>query len=290
MRRLLSVWLLLLCIGCVYQDPPPDVTDLEDRLFESRSSLSDFSYDLNSSLTLPFLTAFGRNPFASNIIDETTNMVFLLPLVPGRPDSMVLQISNETESPAAMSIRLNDTVIGDLDMARGAVRARFRIDARHWDRTLNSIRVSVTDGFGSLRVDNVWLLFDDSLDPEGLEPGNRFTGLVLIPANDNWVQAIFMPSESSLSFPVFLPEPEAFVHLNILADDPDAIIDMKLVTARAFRYDTPLESQIQIHGTEDWMPIRWDISERAGRHAALELTNRGRSAVLIRNLSIRRGS
>ncbi|GEM_PF-5723846 len=288
MKRLFLIWLLF-SIGCVYQDPPPDVVELEDRLYQSRSSISDFSYDLNSSLVLPFLTAFGRNPFASNIIDEATNMVFLLPLIPGRPESIVFQISNESESSAGITIRMNDTVIGDMDIAPGAVRVQFRIDARHWDRTLNAIRASVTDGFGSLRIDNLWLLFDDSLDPEGLEPGNRFIGLVLIPSDENWIQAIFVPSESSISFPVFLPEPFAFVHLDILPDDPDATIDMKLVTARAFLREVPLDSQIQIQAIDDWTPIRWDVTERTGRHASLEFTNRGKSAVLLRNLEIRRG-
>lgn len=285
-RQGIVIGLVLLCLGCIYREPPPTVTDLMDLLPGAQSSLPDFSFDLNSRLLLPFLTGFGRDLLASNVVDETSNMVLLLPLVSGRPAAIAFQIVSDTERQMGIEVYLNEISIGTTRIESGTIRRKFVIERRDWDTMINSIRIAVTDGYGSLQVDNTWLLFDESEDLAGLEPGNRFTGFVMIPGTEEWEKSIFLPSETSIKFPVYLPDHSAFVHTSLLSDDLNVQMDLQLITARRFGHEPPLTTQVSFRSIDAWTPIRWDISERAGRHGVLEIINRGQSAVLLKDLYI----
>lgn len=287
---LLTMLSITMLQGCVYKEPPPEKIDLIETLVLADSTLSEFSYDLYSPVMLPFLTDLGNRPFSSNILTQEQDVTITLPFVSMRPEAIVLQISPQEKSIGRgyLEVYLNDTKLGLIGVHEEISRQMIVIKQQTWIPLLNRILLKIPSGDTTIAVENLWLLKDKTVDIQDLEPGNRFTGWVAFPEEMNWVQSIFMAPESRLSFPLFLPAEKPVLHCEALADKGnDVFLELSLVTARAFGSDERLETEVLFKNADQWIPVKWDLTPRKGRHAILHIHNKSTSAVMFRDATIK---
>jgi hypothetical protein len=282
--------IVLLLAGCVHEEPGLPEQNLIGLLSESRSSLSTFSYDIGSTMLIPFLTGLGKYRYSSNIVSANSNVVVTLPLVPMRPAAFIIQSRPQEEGGQETLLRiiLNEEEAGTMTVGGDIVRKRFKIKPGIWDREINVIRIEMPRSGSPVFIDNLWLLVDASTPSDKVEEGNRFVGFVAFAGGDTWEEAVLLPEKASISVPVKLPWDNAFFEAEVISDEnKDVLMEMQCITARALRPENPLHSSVAFRQPNAWLPLRWDISERKGRHALLKISNTGESAVLLRNILVR---
>jgi hypothetical protein len=285
-QSLLIILAVLLVTGCVYEPPGPAEIELVERLAQTDTSLSYFSFDLNSSLMIPYLTAFGQNPFNSNIIHRGSDVQFTIPLSPIRPIALVLEIQSiETQSSNDYArVMLNDDDLGFIAISDQPQRKQFTLQPNTWNPSVNQITIHLPEGDTTGIVNQIWLIREpvDAL-PE-LETGNVFTGLATFPNEGIWQRGIYLSSGSSLSFPVFLPSEPAFLQFHALPDLSDDLnLSIDVITAGKFGEKYQIDTEIYFRKADRWMPVKWSITDLKGRHAALTFHNNGNTAVLIQD-------
>jgi hypothetical protein len=290
-RISLLVFTLLTGAGCVYEEPPADETYLVDLLTQSRSSLDFFSYDLGSTLMLPYLTEFGKKPLNTNIVTSDTDVTITLPFLPLRPTALALQIQSPegTEQKIVGRVFFNGHDIGFMGLQESPARKLFTIKAQLWNSDINLIEIHFPGTRNSVIVDNLWVLENDHIPLPELDAGNAFTGYTVFPDSGMWENGIYLCPGSCLEFPVRLPLETAFFRSEVRSDlNSDIEIDLSLKTAKAFGSEKSIQTKAVFIKPEKWLLIKWDVSERSGRFAALSIFNRGSSAILLKNPLITR--
>jgi len=280
-----ALFLLLLSIlsGCIYREPPPEEIRLLDLLPESRSSLDYFSYDLNSPLLFPYLTELGTSMFNTNIATQFQDFSATIPIPGYFPKAIALEAVCRGREPCRSDIhlQLNGKDLGLMVVKSSTRRKVFNVQTQLWDPIINTIRIKSSQPGASVEITNMWLLPDSNLDHSVLEPGNRFTGYILVHADNLWHEGIYLPADSQIAFPVQVPSPSAFLSGDIKTYSRGAgQLDISLVTARAFGTDPKMALSVPVEENR-WIQLEWNLSDRAGRYAILTLTNTGSTPLII---------
>ena len=277
---------MVLLVGCMYQEPPPDEVDLLSYLPQSKSSLEVFSYDMGSTVMMPFLNDFGRLPFRDNMLSSGSDLTVTFPFVPMRPQAVTIQMSSDLAVSSASSIRikLNDADLGVITVQGDGVRKSFTLEKSLWQASVNRLQFSLSPGQSPVLVENVWLTESSRVKASLLNPGNRFTGFAAFPDELSWTEGILLPEGTSLSFPALLPSPSAFFNCSVFSENPDDLkLHIMVETSRALTREQPLQTEVIFKEPDRWFPVKWDISQRSGRYAAITVRNRGHGAVVLKN-------
>lgn len=281
--------IMTLIFGCVYQGPETTSVDLMERLSDCRSSLPDFSFDLNTPLMIPFLTGFGMDPFKSNIVSEGEDVEITIPFSPVRPEFLALEIQ-PVQSPrdsGYVRILLNEEDLGFIAVSGVPIRKQFRVRDNLWNTEINRITAHLPRGAYEARVNNLWLLTAESKDLQALQTGNIYTGLAVYPLRNDWQKGIFLASGSSLTFPVRLPRAGAHLCFSVYADGKtDLDLAIEATAAGKFGRKDRFRTEVSFREADRWIPVKWDISELSGRHVALQIENRGIAPILLQDPGI----
>jgi hypothetical protein len=276
----------LLATGCVYEPQVLPEQDLLLLLPHSQASINSFSFDLGSSLMIPYLSGFGKYHYSGNTVSASSNVVITFPLTPIIPSAIVIQSSLEDSGSESSYIRVsvNDEDIGYMQVKKEPFRKLLKLKSGLWDSSVSTMKIEMPRSGQTAAVDNIWLLTDQATDISQLAPGNNFVGFVAYLDSESWGEALFLPGRASVSVPVQLPGNKAVFDGEALADQGgDLSLDLELITARAFLPEKSLQSKVMFRDADQWLPVGWDISERRGRNALLKISNSGDSAVLIRH-------
>ncbi len=275
--------------GCVYREPPPDKIELVRILHEAETSMRVFSFDLDSALMIPYITDFGKKPLSSNQVSYGNDVVFTIPFCPLRPRWFVIELRGEptTSTRGFIRVYLNGKDIGFMGVPRGTSRKKFTFDPSDWIPEINIIKISAPDPETSVSVDNLWLIADSGVRTDALQDGNSFCGFAVFPENLAWESGIFLAPGASLTFPLHLPEKQSFFTCFTYSDqNADVLLNIELTTAKILSFEAPLKTQVAFKKPDQWLPVKWDISERAGRYAALKVTNNGATRVILKDAVI----
>lgn len=279
--------LLITCFlsSCIMEYPPPDEISLINIMPATRSSFKPFSYDLTSPLLRPFFTRPGQDMPISSVVNKQHGVTLSLPLPGMVPAALALEARTfeSVGGRSDMQIYLNGENLGLMIVKPTLRRKTLIIDEDSWNPIINELRFETVHPDIHIQVSNLWLLPDPNGDLSALKPGNHFTGYVIVPGEAESVDAIYIPAQSHISFPVQIPEPAGFLSARVrLATQGHTHLDFALITARAFTTETPLNFSFPVSGnSKEWAPLEWNLSERAGRHGILRVTNAGSQGVFF---------
>ena len=271
--------------GCLYKESVPTEANLINLLPISRSSLDFFSYDLRSSLLIPYLTDFGELTIGTNIASHFQSISFSIPLPGMVPQAVVLEAVGQSLSSGRSDIRikLNEQDLGMMIVKPSPRRKVFHLDTVDWNSLINTLRIETDHPDVVVEVINIWLVPGSDFDYTTLEPGNSFTGYAMVRERSGFFETLYLPPDSNVEFPVHLPSSSAFFKTELRTyPQGQSDVTITLTTASAFKTEPPLTISIPIPASQkNWIPLEWNLSERAGRYAILKIENSGNTAIIL---------